>query len=782
MKKSKMLLFNIAIVLACSILVVLSLISLSACITKESEHFCSMSYSKDSSKHWLACDICDKVEEAEAHKFLDGNDVCSVCKYMKNEFDYTYDSDEKAYIVTGLNKTVSEVVIPNIHNSTPVIGVEREAFKNCDFIKSVTVSDSVKYIDDYAFRGCTNLVNVTISDKVEKIGYGVFENCNKISKMVLPFVGANKNFAANGTDANSHFGYIFGAGNYSQNSENISPELTDVKILGGSIISPYAFYGCDKLTNISLPNSVVEIANRAFRYCSSLKQINLPDSVRTIGERSFSDCIELANITIPDSVTQINNNAFTCCSKLNNLVLPNSITTIGAEAFYNCVELSNLEISNGVTTIGIDAFENCPISEVKMPATAISYVDKANLVKVEITGGTEIEDFAFSGSNFLEIVTLSKTIRIIGMNAFNGCEYLTDIKFNDGLNSIGDFAFSGCKLLTKVELPNTVTTLGQCAFEDCINVSYVNLSNSLTCIGSGVFNNCPITDATVSANVIEVLPKYMLENVTVTNGNEIPANAFYNCKSLTNLTLPNSISKIGLNAFFGCDNLNYNIFDNGLYLGNTNNEYLVFVKTKQITLTDIQINEKTKIINSYAFNNCENLENILIPENSVISIGDRAFAGCSKITSIVLSSSDIQSGAGVLKLPNSIVELGNGVFAGCLSLRTATLPNSISVIGERLFYGCSSLESMELSNGVIEIGTDAFNGCTNLKSIKVYNSVTRISMGAFANCTSLTRIEFVGTKSEWLEISREYDWDSATGAYVIYCLGGEQINKDSKVN
>ena len=146
------------------------------------------------------------------------------------------------------------------------------------------------------------------------------------------------------------------------------------------------------------------------------------------------------------------------------------------------------------------------------------------------------------------------------------------------------------------------------------------------------------------------------------------------------------------------------------------------------------------------------------------------------------SSSDIQSGAGVLKLPNSIVELGNGVFAGCLSLRTATLPNSISVIGERLFYGCSSLESMELSNGVVEIGTDAFNGCTNLKSIKIYNSVTRISMGAFANCTSLTRIEFVGTKSEWLEISREYDWDSSTGAYVIYCLGGEQINKDSKMN
>ena len=120
-----------------------------------------------------------------------------------------------------------------------------------------------------------------------------------------------------------------------------------------------AFSGCNNLTSVVIPNSVTTIGNGAFSGCSSLTSVVIPNSVTTIGNGAFSGCNNLTSVVIPSSVTTIGYNAFSGCSSLTSVVIPNSVTTIGNGAFYGCSSLTSVVIPNSVTTIGNGAFSDC---------------------------------------------------------------------------------------------------------------------------------------------------------------------------------------------------------------------------------------------------------------------------------------------------------------------------------------------------------------------------------------------------------------------------------------
>ena len=142
-------------------------------------------------------------------------------------------------------------------------------------------------------------------------------------------------------------------------------------------------------------------------------------------------------------------------------------------------------------------------------------------------------------------------------------------------------------------------------------------------------------------------------------------------------------------------------------------------------LISVTIPNSVTTIGEYAFSGCTSLTSVTIP-NSVTTIGDNAFNGCSSLTSV--------------NIPNSVTTIGGWAFRGCSSLTSVTIPNSVTTIREYTFYGCSSLTSVTIPNSVTTIGEYAFGFCSSLTSVTIPNSVTKIGEYAFGFCSSLTSV------------------------------------------
>ena len=161
-----------------------------------------------------------------------------------------------------------------------------------------------------------------------------------------------------------------------------------------------------------------------------------------------------------------------------------------------------------------------------------------------------------------------------------------------------------------------------------------------------------------------------------------------------------------------------------------------------------------------AFSNCSSLTSITIP-NSVTIIRDNAFVSCSGLTSFSVAgdNSNYSSKEGVLFnkqqttliqyptrkqgeyiIPNSVTTIVDYAFYGCSGLTSLTIPNSITSIVDYAFAGCSSLTSITIPNSVTSIGNEAFAGCSSLSSVTIPNSVTSIGESVFSNCSSLTAV------------------------------------------
>ena len=192
--------------------------------------------------------------------------------------------------------------------------------------------------------------------------------------------------------------------------------------------------------------------------------------------------------------------------------------------------------------------------------------------------------------------------------------------------------------------------------------------------------------------------------------------AFYNCSSLTSVTIPDSVTAIGDGAFFGCSSLTSITIPNSVtVIGDS-----AFVDC--CTLTSITIPDSVTTIGQHAFDGCSSLTSVTIPD-SVTVIGYRAFSYCSSLTSVTI--------------PDGVTVIGDGAFDGCSSLTSITIPDSVTVIGDSAFLGCGSLTSITIPDSVTTIGDYAFDGCNSLISITIPDSVTVIGDGAFCYCNSL---------------------------------------------
>ena len=238
---------------------------------------------------------------------------------------------------------------------------------------------------------------------------------------------------------------------------------------------------------------------------------------------------------------------------------------------------------------------------------------------------------------------------------------------------------------------------------------------------NGTDDYVEITDCDTSVTSVEIPAE--IDGLPVTSIGKV---AFCWCESLASITIPNSVTSIGNEAFYGCGLTSITIPDSVTSIGEG-------AFHECTSLTSVTIPDSVTSIGKDAFSDCKSLTTITIPD-SVTSIGSEAFLGCKSLTSIII--------------PDSVTSIGDFAFSDCESLTSITLPNSVTSIGDRVFFNCSGLTSITIPDSVTSIGEDAFTNCTSLTSITIPDSVTSIGNEAFSRCTGLTSVTILNPDCE----------------------------------
>lgn len=335
------------------------------------------------------------------------------------------------------------------------------------------------------------------------------------------------------------------------------------------------------------------------------------------------------------------------------------VTVIGDNAFMECANITHVVIPSGVTSIGEGTSMNRVYSAF-FRCTSLKYVDMPNSV-------TDITRYAFYGCSALESVNIPDSVTNIQWGAFEGCSSLTSIEIPSSVTSFSKGVFGNCESLQSITVDNN-------------NPIYYSDGNCVIERGSKeLIQGCNTT----------VIP----ENVT-----GIGWNSFYGCKQLEDIIIPNNVNKIEPQAFMDC-----------------------------VSLKSIKIPNGVTSIRESTFSGCSNLKSIEIP-NGVTIIGESAFSDCSNLKNI--------------EIPSSVTTIGYSAFSNCSGLTSVDIPGSVTVIKNRTFYGCNGLKSVTISNGVTGIGNDedhhlnigVFEGCSSLTSITIPYDVSYIGEEAFIGC------------------------------------------------
>lgn len=674
-------------------------------------------------------------------------------------------------------------VLTSVTVKNNVKSMGENVFQSSKALRDVTLSESITSISPYTFSWCSALTTVKMGDKVTSIGDYAFSNCKALPSIEL-------------SDSLTEIGaYAF--------SDCVA--LTSIDLTGVKTLKEFAFCNCTSMESLILGDKMVEIGDRAFRGCYLIPSVTIPDSTVSIGHEAFYDCKALGAIEFGAGLTDIGSNAFLATKvyddaedmvfidgwilanknpEIDVLKLPAGTVGIAGYSFAKCVNLTEISLK-GVKYIGDSAFHRC--------SNLMTVITDNSLLK--------IGDYAFANCELLSEIRLGNSLESIGKFAFAGGKALENIDLPDSLKSIGTYAFDSTKAFSNasgtedhiVYIDNWVvgfnyTPNGFPITKDLVIASTTRgiadysfyMMESLQCnlylpanleyVGRSAFYKTKINSVFLSPALKHIGDYAFYGCATALFGNEgvtvipdgveyIGRSAFYKCTYITSLIIPGSVKFIGDYAFYGCTNLGLNeAEDEGTVEGDGTPEGGINPQESEETKIThrLEIAEGVEHIGYRAFQNCENLTEVTIP-NSVTYLGTHAFYKCIRLESATI-------GSGLAEIPAY-------TFYRCAALKSVTLPDSITSIGKYSFRGCESLLAVDLSN-VTAIADHAFNKCVKLSEVKISDSLTYIGNYAFRSCLSLKTV-VIPASVEYIGKHAFYGMNSST----IYCEAQNKPNE-----
>lgn len=472
-----------------------------------------------------ALDGCNSIESLRI-PFVGGSKTDN--KFLAYIFGGSTVDDETIKVPTSLKKVIvsdlcTEIAdkafyrcssLKEVDLGNGILTIGWRAFYGCSSIESLVTPDTVTSIGDSAFGFMTSLISVNILGPNTRIGLSVFSGSTSL--ISIRVVSENIYYSSSNEALYSKDGtrLICCPGGL-EGTFTIPSTVTEIE--------EYAFYHCEKLTNIIIPNSVTTIEDHVFAYCSSLLSIDLPDDLLVLEPYSFSECSSLETVSLPNGLTTIGRMAFYNCVKLNNILISSSVTSIGDRTFVYCSSLSEINLPSSLQTIGEYCFAYCSsLGTIDVPAS-VETLDKA----------------LFMECSSLESVTLHSGLKTIGLGAFLKCSSLTAIDVPDSVTSMDSAVFENCSSLTSFEMPHYVTNISQELFSGCTSLKQVTLSGyDYGTIGKSAFYNCT-----------------SLETIELPGITTIADYAFYNCSSLWGIGFDETISSVGNYCLYKCTSL-----------------------------------------------------------------------------------------------------------------------------------------------------------------------------------------------------------------------------------
>ena len=594
---------------------------------------------------------------------------------------------------------------------------------------------------------------------------------------------------------------VFTVGSTSYNSS----DSTEFAV--GDSITGYLFSDGTLILDGSGATYDYENTTSIFYNNANIKKVVVNEGITTLGAYLFQNCSNLKSVSLSEGITLIKKNCFDSSALSGTLVFPSTLKQIGSFSFNNTA-ISEVVVNSTVT----GAYD--------MVAPYPSFSNCNNLTTATYNEGvTNTGAKLFLECYSLTTVNLPSTIKNIGSRSFNSCVNLKSFPFNEGIVSIYDAAFEGSGLSGNITLPTTLANTYYDAFKNCDSLTSVTVQSVIKA-GQGMINDCAtfpecdnLTTFTFVDGVTSTgsnLCRGMKNLTTVSFADSVTTigTGTFCDTTLTDVTLPSTLTKIGSYAFSNALKLENVTFANGissLLLGN-----YCFNGCK--ALATITLPEGTTSVPSYAFQNCTALESIILP-STCTAINSYAFSGCTKLASIAWPgvetiSNDALSGCTALgptlEFPASCQSLGASTFKGCTgitklvfngataganntswpsfvncsnitdvvfnegvtgvgdylligrnSITSVTLPSTLESVGISSFYNCTNAfaDGLVLPNGVETIGKNAFYGNTALTDITIPKSVTTIGNTAFyVSSTTETTLHTRNT------VAKEYNW------------------------